>query len=826
MNFKKKTLCLLLLVSLFIGGWIAPKRADIERPRDVWVMRTVLDKKPRMLSIALNNKLWVAYNTQTGGLYKAWGGVVNFEGSVFNGDHNFQPSTQGISFINESDEIPWRIIVGGKTITPEVVYKGHSLVNDQVVLKYDLKFDGETIGIEEKPEYLSASSGSGITGFERVFTILPSKSKAEVALLTHIGSITSEKDYRTDGKLAVLKSSSKEVNGKKYVEQEALLYLNKKGKTNWSVHFRYEDRPVAVKQGKQPKEGNIVEAIMAKSDCALCHHTDKATVGPSYISIANRYSNTPSNVNSLALKVINGGAGNWGNAVMTPHPDMSLEDASILTAYILDLKKKAPEAKPTAAKANPAPANVAKAQVAALVKVTKIPGDGHPLQSVHPSFDLTQARPDSFKPRVGGMDFLADGRMVVSTWDSIGAIYILEGVQGKNPQAIKVKRIAAGLAEPLGLKVVDNDIYVLQKQELTRLVDLNNDDIIDEYQSFCNGWGVSDNFHEFAFGLVYKDGYFYGTLATAINNGGASTYPQVEDRGKVVKISKKDGSYSLIASGLRTPNGIGLGVDNEIFIADNQGDWLPANKLVHLQDGAFYGSRSVDFEGTKGLTETQPLVWLAQDEIGNSPSQPVKFDIGPYKNQMVHGDVTHGGLKRVFVEKINNVYQGAVFRFTQGLEGGVNRLVWGPDKSLYIGEVGLKGNWGQSGKLMYGLQKLTYNNKVTFEMLAVRVKPNGMEIEFTESLKEGQGGNLEDYLVKQWTYTPTEHYGGPKVNLEDLKVESIQVSSDRRKVMLNINGMKEKHVVYIKLNRETVNNQQGANLWTTEAWYTLNSLPR
>lgn len=77
---------------------------------------------------------------------------------------------------------------------------------------------------------------------------------------------------------------------------------------------------------------------------------------------------------------------------------------------------------------------------------------------------------------------------------------------------------------------------------------------------------------------------------------------------------------------MRTPNGVGLGVDNEIFIADNQGDWLPANKIVHLQEDAWYGSRSVDFEGTANAKETLPVVWLTQDEIGNSPSQPAKLN--------------------------------------------------------------------------------------------------------------------------------------------------------------------------------------------------------
>jgi cytochrome c len=399
-------------------------------------------------------------------------------------------------------------------------------------------------------------------------------------------------------------------------------------------------------------------------------------------------------------------------------------------------------------------------------------------------------------------------------------------VKNGDPAAISVKRIAAGLAEPLGIKVVDGEIYVLQKQELTKLVDVNGDNIIDEYQTICNGWRVSANFHEFAFGLLYKDGFFYGTLATAINPGGASTKPQIPDRGKVVKISKVDGSFSFVASGLRTPNGINFGVDTEIFIADNQGDWLPASKIIHFQEGAWYGSRSVDFEGTENLTEMPPVVWLPQDEIGNSPSQPAPLNVGPYQNQMIHGEVTHGGIKRVFAEKINGKYQGVVFRFTQGLEAGVNRLVWGPDSALYVGGIGSTGNWGHYGKLSYGLQRLKYNGKTTFEMLAVRANPDGIEIEFTEPLKEGVGNKPSDYTIRQWWYKPTAEYGGPKLDEETLTIKGITVSADRKKVMLQLANMKEKHIVYVKLNKSTLTSATDQSLWSTEAWYTMNAVPK
>jgi cytochrome c len=459
-----------------------------------------------------------------------------------------------------------------------------------------------------------------------------------------------------------------------------------------------------------------------------------------------------------------------------------------------------------------------------MADVSKVPGDQYPLQDVHPSFDLTQARPDSFKPKVGGMDFLSDGRLVVSTWDSSGSVYVVENVQKGDTSAMKTKRIAFGLAEPLGLKVIHDTIYVMQKHEMTRLVDTDHDDIIDEYQTLCDDWKVSANFHEFGFGLAFKDDYLYATLATAINPGGASTQPQIPDRGKVIKVHYRTGEMSFVASGLRTPNGIGIGYKGELFVADNQGDWLPSSKIVHVRQDAWFGSRSVDPEGTKNRKEDLPVVWLPQDEIGNSPSTPLALDLGIYKGQMIHGEVTHGGVKRVFVEEVNGKLQGCVFRFTQGLEAGVNRMVWGPDGALYVGGIGNPGNWGHTGKFRYGLQRLAFNGKPVFEMLAVRAKSNGIEIEFTEPLRDGDGWNPLDFEVKQWYYKPTAEYGGPKLGEKLLEVQSATVSADRKKVFLQYSGQKSNHMVYVRLKKRYISDA-GRSLWSTEAWYTMNEVP-
>ncbi len=453
-----------------------------------------------------------------------------------------------------------------------------------------------------------------------------------------------------------------------------------------------------------------------------------------------------------------------------------------------------------------------------------IPGDQVPVEEVHPSFDVFQAKPKDFKPKVGGLDFMSDGRVVISTWDPKGPVYLISNTTAENPEDIVVKEIASGFAEPLGVKVVNDVIYVMQKQEITKLIDHDGDDIIDEYQTLCDDWGVTANFHEFGFGLDYKDGYFYATLATGILPGGASMPNQHKNRGNCIKISEADGSIEFIAHGLRTPNGIGIGYNDELFIADNQGDWLPASKILHVKNGAWFGSRSVDFEGTANLKEQKPVVWLPQDEIGNSPSTPTYINIGPYKNQMIHGEVTHGGIKRVYVEEIEGELQGAVFRFIQGLDAGVNRIRWAEDGSLYAGGVGNPGNWGHERKAWFGLQRLVYNEKSTFEMLAVRAKSNGIEIEFTEALQDGDGWNKSDYEIKQWYYKPTIEYGGPKLGEKPLNIRSVNVSDDRKKVFLELDGMKEDHVVYVHLKEKFIS-EQNHSLWSSEAWYTMNKIP-
>ena len=77
----------------------------------------------------------------------------------------------------------------------------------------------------------------------------------------------------------------------------------------------------------------------------------------------------------------------------------------------------------------------------------------------------------------------------------------------------------------------------------------------------------------------------------------------------------------------------------------------------------------------------------------------------------------------------------------------------------------------------------------------------------------------------QWIYVPTADYGGPKVNEEELTISDIQISEDRKRVNLTMDGLKAGHMVYFRLNIDTFKSEEDRALWSTEAWYTLNELP-
>lgn len=140
----------ILLAASAAQGLPAPERA-----RDPFVFRSVLDQRARMVTLALNDDLWLAYDAQTCALYKAWKGGVKFDGAVYTTVHGPQPTSRGVAYTEEVEGPAWSAELGGKALGVHPAYEGYSIDNGRAMLRWRLDLDdGRAVHVEEHSEFV------------------------------------------------------------------------------------------------------------------------------------------------------------------------------------------------------------------------------------------------------------------------------------------------------------------------------------------------------------------------------------------------------------------------------------------------------------------------------------------------------------------------------------------------------------------------------------------------------------------------------------------------------------------------------------------------
>jgi hypothetical protein len=153
---------------------------------------------------------------------------------------------------------------------------------------------------------------------------------------------------------------------------------------------------------------------------------------------------------------------------------------------------------------------------------------------------------------------------------------------------------------------------------------------------------------------------------------------------------------------------------------------------------------------------------------------------------------------------------------------------------LYVGMLGGRNdndgypkNQTSTTRVDYGLTKLRYTGgTAAFEMLAIRARPSGFEIEFTLPVDTTVAKLTASYTIQSYHMAPASGYGaGAKQSTSTLTPSEIRFSPDRMKVYLGLAGIPvstptQQRVVFFRLNSYKA--ASGVSPWATDAWYTLN----
>ena len=465
--------------------------------------------------------------------------------------------------------------------------------------------------------------------------------------------------------------------------------------------------------------------------------------------------------------------------------------------------------------------------------------------------------PKGLASQTGGIDFLPDGRLV--------ACFMRGEVMTYNLKTKEWKLFAEGLLLPLGILAVSNsEVLVMQLSNLVRIKDTDGDGHADLYENATSDFGISGNYHEFNYGPVRDKA---GNLFIALNcaSSGGSVRPVVRGevnkwgrdgidghkemfsvvpyRGWVMELTP-DGKLHPFASGFRSPNGLGFDLEGNLFVADNQSDWVPTSSLYHVQKDNFYGHPASlvwkkEWKNRNPfnapITEldkmrTKAAVLFPQGIMANSPSQPLvdmtngKF--GPFSGQLFVGEINRDRILRVMLEKVDGEFQGACIPFIDGhgLRVANNRLAFAPDGSLWIGQISF-GGWIEGGS---GIQRIVFTGNAPMDVYTMSLTRSGFDLTFTQPVDPATGTSPVNYKIRRYRYEykkkPIEEGVdvSTQVDVQDVAVTKAQLSKDGKKISLIIDGLKPGFIYELKLG--DIKSPAGQPLANKLICYTLNKL--
>ena len=395
--------------------------------------------------------------------------------------------------------------------------------------------------------------------------------------------------------------------------------------------------------------------------------------------------------------------------------------------------------------------------------------------------------PWSCRLRLTGIDFVDDDTALVCSWD--GSVWRVTGFteQTDDDQALKWRRVAYGLFQPLGIRIVEGQTYVTCRDQLVALHDLNNDNYFDYYRCHNSDHQVTEHFHEFAMGLQSdQDGNFY--YAKSARHALPALVPH---HGTLLKIAADGSKTEILANGFRAANGVCLNPDGSFFVTDQEGHWTPKNRINRVQPGGFYGNMMGyhDVEDSSDDAMQLPLAWIT-NAFDRSPGELLWVPDGrwgPLGNSLLNLSYGTGQVFAIPYESVSvdgkQIWQGGACALPIPLfPTGVMRGRFHTDSALYCcGMFAWAGNRQQEG----GLYRIRYTDKDIYLPKKINTSEQTISIEFASELDDSVA-DQQRFQIKIWDIQRTANYGSPHLNEQQLEVTDVQLSNKKRTVNLTV----------------------------------------
>ena len=382
---------------------------------------------------------------------------------------------------------------------------------------------------------------------------------------------------------------------------------------------------------------------------------------------------------------------------------------------------------------------------------------------------------------VTGVDFLPDGGIAICT--AHGDVWIARGDFSK-PGPIRWTRYATGLYQPLGLKVVDGKIHVLERGQLTAL---SGEGEASEYRNVNNDWHAGGGEHSYDTCLeTDPDGnfYFFKTGDDHTPTGGC-----------LLKVSKDGSQMEIFSTGFRHPIGLGVSPTGVISGADQEGNWMPVTRLDLYKKGGFYGDMRTNHRAEPPKTYDPPLLWLpkiADNSAGGQVWVP-EGKWGALGGSMLH--LSYGRCKAYAILRDGAKFQAATGDLGLKFLSGSARARFNPnDGGMYV--VGLDG-WQTAAEKDGCLQRVRATGKPFDMPVGFGVSGNKIELRFDREIDPKSLAAEKSFELERWNYRWNASYGSKDWSMlepnreghDPVRIVSKTLSEDRRAVTLTVTDL-------------------------------------
>lgn len=396
-----------------------------------------------------------------------------------------------------------------------------------------------------------------------------------------------------------------------------------------------------------------------------------------------------------------------------------------------------------------------------------------------------QDSPYLSKVRMSDFDFFSDGdRALLSTWD--GDIWHISGL--KEFKTLTWKRYATGFFEPLGLRIVDDVPHIAGRDAIWQAIDENGDHEADLFKVFNNDILITNNFHEFQFGLeTDRDGNFYFAKGSPVLAGGRGFDKILPHNGTFIKVSADGSTLETVATGLRAPGGIGVGPNGEITSGENEGTWQPCCKINYFEPVSsakgFFGVE--DSRHGNEASFTKPLCYLPMNVDNSGGGQlwvTENAKIGIPAGELLHLSYGQSSIYHVLRQKIGEgKYQGGVTKLPLKLGSSAQRAAYHPDGSMYV--CGFRG-WQTNAANEAAFQRVRYNDEAAHPMpTALEVTQEGVKLTFAIELDDELANDPSSFSVQRWKYIRGPQYGSGHFSIDhpDAEAEKAAIKKESKK---------------------------------------------